>query len=327
MRGAYPIRPVAPTPPRVAFPASPVYPVHNDEPPAVAASHAALATGEALWVTASDGAGLFCRRFDPPAGTAIRGSLVCCPGVRSHSGWYGWSARRLADAGWRVWFADRRGTGRNGGPRGDVRHADRLLTDVRQIVRLARRRDPSVPLALCGISWGGKLAATLAAEPEMCDGLVLLTPGLRAQIGVGPVRAALVRAAVASGRGAAPVRVPLANARLFTGEEPFVRFIECDPLALDAVSLRFTAASLDLDRRADRAVPRLRVPVLTLLAGGDAIVDNPATRRLLGGCGSDDVTVRILPGARHTLEFEPDRNTIFDGLLDWLNRLSPPVPR
>ena len=291
------------------------------------AGRAALAAAAPLWVEASDGAPLFCRRYDPPAGAPERGSLVFCPGVRSHSGWYGWSCVRLAEAGWRVWFPDRRGAGANGGPRGDVRHADRLLADVRQVLRLARTLDPAGPLALGGISWGGKVATTLAAEPGRCDGLALLAPGLRARVRVGAIRAALVRAGVAGGGGRALVRVPLDDARLFTGRDDFVRFIERDPLALDAVTLRFTAASLELDRRADRAIERLGVPVLTLLAGRDEIVDNPATRRLLGRCGSADVTVRTIPAARHTLEFEPDREAIFTGVVDWLDRLPPAAGR
>ncbi|NNJ23969.1 Monoacylglycerol lipase [Planctomycetes bacterium LzC2] len=283
------------------------------------ASRSALESAACLRIVASDGVPLFCRRFDPSG--AVKGSVVLCPGVRSHSGWYGWSGRRLAEAGWRVWFADRRGTGANGGPRGDAPHADRLLADVRHVVRLARRRDPETPVTLGGISWGGKLAATLAAEDGLCDALLLLTPGLRARVRVGPVQAAAVRAAVRSGRGRTLVRVPLEDARLFTAENDFVRFIEDDPLTLDAVTLRFTAASLDLDQRAKAAVERLSVPTYTALAGRDEIVDNPATRRLLGRCGTEDLTIRTFPAARHTLEFEPNREAIFDLLIDWLNRL------
>ena len=285
-------------------------------------SREALESAAPLWLTASDGEPLFCRRYDPPG--EAKGSVVFCPGIRSHSGWYGWSCRFLAERGWRVWFADRRGSGANGGRRGDVRHADRLLADVRQVLRTARRTDAG-PAVLGGISWGGKLAAALAAEPGRCDGLLLLAPGLRAKVRVGRGRAALVRAAVAAGRGDALVRVPLEEPRLFTGEPGFARFVDADPLGLRAITLRFAAASLDLDRRAERAVERLRVPVLTLLSGGDQIIDNPATRRLLGRCGSREVTIRTLPAARHTPEFEPNRAAIFAGVADWLGRLAPPA--
>ena len=79
----------------------------------------------------------------------------------------------------------------------------------------------------------------------------------------------------------------------------FGAFVEHDPLAVRTVSLRFVAATADLDRRVPAAVAATRVPVLCLLAGGDGVVDNAGTRRLLGTSRSPDVTVREAPGARH----------------------------
>ena len=289
--------------------------------PAVRDGRAALDTAAELWVTASDGVPLLCRRYDPPGD--VRGSVVFCPGVRSHSGWYGWSCRLLADAGWRVWFPDRRGSGANGPPRGDARHADRLLADVRAVLRLAAAADPGGPRVLGGVSWGAKVAATLAGERGACDGLLLLNPGLRGKVGGGVAAGLAARAAVACGLGAKPVRVPLADPHLFTGDPAFAEFVRADPLAIDTVTLRFAAASFDLGRRADRALKSLPVPVLCALAGRDAVIDNAATRRLLGRCGAPSVTVSEAPAARHTLEFEPDRAAIFAGVLRWLDGLRP----
>ena len=284
----------------------------------LAASRAALATASERTLTASDGRPLFVRDY-APAGEP-RGTVLWLHGVRSHSGWYGWGCRALADAGWRVLAADRRGAGRNGHDRGDAAAADRLLADVRHLARRARRLAPGRPLALAGVSWGAKPATVLAAEPGFCEGLVLLNPGLRSRFGPGPVRRTAVRAAVAAGRGATPVRVPLGAAGLFTDSPAFRAFVDRDPLAVRHVSLRFVAATAALDRRATPAVAACRVPVLCVLADRDAVVDNPATRRLLGACGAAEVTVRCVPG-RHTLEFEPGRGKWMAGVIDWLNIL------
>ena len=226
----------------------------------VAASAGALAAATETALIASDGTPLFARRFDPPAGRTVRGTVLFSPGIQSHGGWYGWSCAFLARHGWRVIFADRRGAGRNGTMRGDARHADRLLTDVRQFVRHARALSPGLPVVLAGISWGGKPATVAAAEPGLCDGLALLYPGLRARVRVGPVRSAAVRAAAALGRGRAPVRVPLDDPRLFAGDRRFREFVAADPLATRFVSVRFLKASLDLDRRLRPALARLFRP-------------------------------------------------------------------
>ena len=286
----------------------------------LAESRAALATAAECVLTASDGTPLFVRRYEPAGG--VRGTVLWLHGVRSHSGWYGWSGAELAAAGWRVLAADRRGSGRNGANRGDARHSDRLLNDVRQLAAVARRLSPGSPLALAGVSWGAKPAAVLAAEHGFCDGLLLVNPGLRSRFGPNAATRLAVRAAVAAGRGRTPVRVPLEERALFTSSRVFGEFIEHDPLAVRTVSLRFVAATEGLDRRVPAALAATRVPVLCLLAGGDGVVDNPATRRLLGTCGSPDVTVREVPGARHTLEFEPTRAAWMAGVTGWLDHLS-----
>ena len=293
-----------------------------DDAALVEESRAALRRAAETALIASDGRPLFARRYDPPEGTRLRGTVVLRHGIQSHSGWYGWGCAAWAAAGWRVIAADRRGAGRNGAGRGDARHADRLLADVRHAVRSARRLAPRRPVVLAGVSWGAKTATIAAAGPGLCDGLVLLNPGLRTRVRLGAARAALVRAAVAAGRGRAVVRVPLDDPALFAATAGFREFIAHDPLAVRAVSLRFLAATADLDRRVPAAVRRLRVPVLAVLAGADGIVDNPATRRLLGTCGADEVTVRVVPAARHTLEFEPDRAAWHAGVTDWLAGIS-----
>ena len=89
----------------------------------------------------------------------------------------------MADAGFAVYFADRRGSGWNGRWRGHADHGLRLLNDVRQLVRTVRRDHPNVPLTLMGLSWGGKAATAFAATyPELIDRLALLYPGLKPQI-------------------------------------------------------------------------------------------------------------------------------------------------
>ena len=307
------------------MPAAPPPPPSAPPPDAarLAESRAALATAEERVFVASDGRPLFVRRYEPDG--PARGTILWLHGVRSHSGWYGWSGRELAAAGWRVLAADRRGAGRNGAGRGDAAGADRLLSDVRQLAAVARSLSPGSPLVLAGVSWGAKPAAILAAEAGSCAGLLLVNPGLRSRFGPGPAARAAVRAAVAAGRGGVPARVPLESPRLFTSSPAFAEFVERDPLAVRTVTLRFVAATAALDRRVPAAVAGLRVPVLCLLAGEDGVVDNPATRRLLGTSGSADVTVREVPAARHTLEFELTRAAWLAGAAAWLDRLTQPI--
>ena len=295
--------------------------------PALPHAFAALDTAATGTLLPSDGVPLFYRDWRPD--DPERGTLVCAHGVQSHSGWYGWSSARLRDAGWRVLFPDRRGSGENrarpGHPRGHARHADRLLADLRLAVAHARETaaDPRAPLVLCGISWGGKLAAVLAGEePGACDGLVLMYPGLCPRVRPNAVQAAALRAAAWWGATRRAVRIPLDDPRLFTRTPGFVEFVRDDPLALREATVGFLAASIALDRRVSAAVRGLRVPTLALLAGRDEIIDNCATRRLLATAPAGPTVIEY-PDARHTLEFEPGRDAIYADVADWLGRFDP----
>src|SRR3954466_4465179 len=97
----------------------------------------------------------------PPAGPA-RGRVVVLHGVQSHGGWYHGLGRTLAAAGYEAHFPDRRGSGAHREDRGHAPGAGRLLADLAGALETLRRRDPAVPTALAGISWGGKLAVLAA---------------------------------------------------------------------------------------------------------------------------------------------------------------------
>ena len=81
---------------------------------------------------ASDGYRLHYRRW-LPAGD-VCGRIVAVHGIQSHSGWYGWSCAQLANNGWDVWFADRRGSGMNEERRGHAPSARRLIDDVAELL-------------------------------------------------------------------------------------------------------------------------------------------------------------------------------------------------
>src|ERR1700761_6292480 len=121
---------------------------------------------------ASDGYAIHLTRWRPE-GTA-RGRVVILHGVQSHGGWYHKLGRTLAGRGYETTFPDRRGSGRNEVDRGHAKSMGRLLDDIAELPRSLRAAAPTPPIALVGISWGGKLAViTAARRPELVDALAL----------------------------------------------------------------------------------------------------------------------------------------------------------
>ncbi len=251
-----------------------------------------------------------------------KADVVALHGIQSHSGWYEFSSRLLAQAGFSVFFLDRRGSGLNQQQRGHAPGAERLVRDVLEFSAFVKdRQREQRPLVLLAVSWGGKLATVAAErEPRLFPLLVLLYPGLKARVDL-PWREKLRIAWLAvCGRLNQLVPVPLDDPALFTAEKQWQEFIRQDPLALRSVTVGFLLAHKRLSRQAVRAVKRLKQPVLVALAGKDRIVDNQAVRRLFAALPRHQCTLWEFPNAQHTLEFEPNRREIFERLLQWLEQ-------
>jgi alpha-beta hydrolase superfamily lysophospholipase len=269
--------------------------------------------------SASDGYQLRYRRFLPEKDTRPA-HVVCIHGIQSHGGWYEHSCKRLAERGFRVDFLDRRGSGLNQQDRGDTPGFRRLLDDLAEFLRTCRTG--SDRLFLVAVSWGGKLAAALQRHhPGLVDGLVLVSPGFRAQ-----VRPSLKeRLRILWARLIAPRRlfpIPLNDPELFTGNPVKRQFIRDDPLALREATARLLVESARLDGYLRFASKYVTVPVLLMLAEHDRIIHNERTRRLFEKFASAEKEVIEYPGAHHTLEFEPDPEPYIRDLGNWLEKHS-----
>lgn len=275
-------------------------------------------TGDLQTVIASDGYPL-CVHCDRPA-SKVRGIVLAIHGIQSHAGWYRRSSAAMAEAGFAVYFADRRGSGQNPPPRGHADHGWRLIHDVRHVLRHARREQlPNLPVALLGVSWGGKsAAATAAAFPDEVDGLALLYPGLEPRIRPGWVARQQLRLARAWDVRHRTVPLPLSDPSLFTDDIAWQQMIRDDPLALHEVTSGFLNAGRDLDALLHRAAHRITHPTLLMLAGRDRIIDNWRTCRRVAEFGTRHLTTIRFPQARHTLEFEPPDCGFVALLVRWL---------
>jgi alpha-beta hydrolase superfamily lysophospholipase len=266
--------------------------------------------------TTSDG--YRCHYRDYPAAGSPCGRVVFVHGIQSHAGWYEHSCRRLAEAGFAVSFLDRRGSGQNTEARGDAPSFRRLLDDIAEFLRPLRQQEPALPIILAGISWGGKpVVALQRRHPGLVDGLALLCPGFRPR--VGPSRKE--RFAILWSRLTSPHRlfpVPLSDPQLFTATPRWQEFIRGDPLSIRQATARFFVESVRLDLYLRFAVPRVRLPVVLLLAEHDRIIDNARTRAFVEHFPAADKEVREYAGAHHTLEFEADPEPFLADLLRWL---------
>jgi alpha-beta hydrolase superfamily lysophospholipase len=279
--------------------------------------------------TASDGYCWRYRRYQPNG--APRAYVVCVHGIQSHAGWYTYSCTRLAEAGFAVFFLDRRGSGMNMQDRGDTPTFRRFLDDIAEFIwslprtrsgvrPLLRRSRAGLPVFLVAISWGGKLGiAFQRRHPGMVDALALLCPGTEPQF----KPSVLQKLRVIISARILPRRlfdIPLNEPELFTATPRWQRFIAEDPLVLRKVTARMAYQNGRLDGFIRLFYPAVQIPVLLMLAERDRIIDNEATRHYLDKIALGEKTIVEYPEAHHTLEFEPDPDLFIQDLQHWLER-------
>jgi acylglycerol lipase len=250
---------------------------------------------------------------------SARGHVVILHGVQSHGGWYKRLGRSLAAAGYEVSIPDRRGSGANQLERGHTPSARRLIQDLVDWLVCIRNDRPDLPIAVAGISWGGKLVVIAAAQkPELVDGIALICPGLHPRVGVTRRERIQIAWAFLTNRHK-KFPIPLSDPALFTANPDGQAFIAADPLGLHEATAGLLAASFFIDRWVKRAPPRIRQPALLMLAGQDRIVNNAATLAYFQTLASTDRTVIEYFEGHHTLEFEPDPSRYALDLVNWIN--------
>jgi acylglycerol lipase len=271
----------------------------------------------------SDGVKLAIHRYSPDW-TPVRGTILCLHGIQSHAGWYERSSRRLAAEGFDVRFLDRRGSGVSKGARGHAEHWERLVNDVVATLRWIRHERPPGPIILQAVSWGGKLAATIARlHPELIDALALLYPGIHARVRPSFRQTLLLKLADFARIRRRSILIPLDDPTLFTSDPARQQFLREDPLSIRVATTGFLNADRHLSELAQTGGPEIRCPVLLMLAGRDRIIDNPAMKQFFTTIASPSKTLIEFPGATHTLEFEPCFEEFLQKQLAWLNAVSP----
>lgn len=122
------------------------------------------------------------------------------------------------------------------------------------------------------------------------------------------------------------VQAPVADHQFTTNSEK-QRFIEGDPLRLLRMTGKFCLESWKLDRRVERNLSSLTLPVLVLLAQNDAVVDNQKVlQKFVPRLPPGRVAVEICPGS-HYLFFEPQAPRVIDRILWWMACRGEPVAR
>ncbi len=251
---------------------------------------------------------------DLPAGKP-RAVLVISHGLASHLGFFdGFSAEATA-AGIAIYRFDHRGHGASEGKRGYAKSYWEMVGDVKEIVALAKREQPGLPVFVLGHSMGGHIAALYATKyPDEVRGVILAAGVLRYhRMNFGWLPRPEDPESYIDSMEAAhnTLHLPGGSNGKSLGGKP-------DPLMLTEISISIINAFKEgLEYLRDHC--RTFAPsVLVLNGNADLYVDPQDAIDFYQETGAKDRSLRIYDGIGHYLMAEPAGDMISGDIINWI---------
>jgi alpha-beta hydrolase superfamily lysophospholipase len=256
-----------------------------------------------------------------PAAGEQRRTIAVLHGIAFNGEPYGSISEDLPLEGTRLAALDLRGHGNSGGQRGSLPHYRKIIADVREWLVWLKEESPEQPLYVLGESMGA-LYGTLfgRAHGGMISGLILVAPpvvpSMKQIIHLDTVRTVL-SLAIPFRRH----RVDLTGWRLAIGsvDPDFISARRTSSLAQSSISIgyltRLSQAIMGLGM-AGRV--RIDCPVLMAYGSDDRVISPWGCRRLYSRIIAPDKAMIEVPGARHTVLWDPNRSVFYDGLAHWI---------
>lgn len=269
-------------------------------------------------LTAGDGTNLVVVDWPLRKGPA-RGVVLIVHGLGEHAWRYDHVAARMNEWGFAVRAYDQFGHGESMGPRGALPSADRLLSDLAEVVDESRfRMSDSTPLILLGHSMGGLVCGRFVAlGMRPVQALVMSSPAL--DPGLSPFQKLLLAVLP---RIAPDLRVGNGLNPDFLSHDPaVVAAYKADPLVHDRISARLAQFIADNGPATIAAAPGWKVPTLLMYAGQDKLVNPAGSRSFAQAAPAGVVCVHCFDALYHEIfnEMAPQREAVFAELKRWLD--------
>ncbi|KAL8139744.1 hypothetical protein V2J09_005765 [Rumex salicifolius] len=273
-----------------------------------------------LFVTAR-GVTLFTQSWTPLCGET-RGVVVVVHGLNEHSGRYNDFAKQLNAESFKVYALDWIGHGGSDGLHGYVHSLDDAVSNLKAFVDKVMAQNPGLPCFCFGHSTGGAIILKAALDPKFeskIKGVMLTAPAISVQpvhpiyTTIAPIVSMLMpryQCGAANKKGAIASRDPQVLKAKYS-----------DPLVYTGpIRVRTGYEILKITAHIQQHLKRLSLPFLVLHGTSDVITDPKASEKLYTDASSRDKSIKLYDGLYHDLLFEPERQTIFDDIIEWLNQ-------
>lgn len=244
-----------------------------------------------------------------------RAVVVIVPGFNSHSGYYEWVADQLVDSGLAVYAVDLRGRGRSDGERFYVESFDDYVSDVDEVVKAARAREPGLPVFLLGHSAGGVVACIYTLEHQaalaglICESFAFQVPA--------------PDFALAALKGLSHVFPHAHVLRLknedFSRDPEVVAAMNADPLiAHETQPTKTVAEMVRADARLKQEFPKFTLPLLILHGTADKATKPSGSQFFHDVANSRDKTLKLYEGHFHDMLNDLGKEAVMGDVKSWI---------
>ena len=266
----------------------------------------------------SGGLRIFFRSWRPEG--KPRGVVVIVPGFNAHSGSYTWVAAQLANFGLAVYAVDLRGRGKSDGERFYVASFADYVSDAAHVVKLAKSREPGLPLFLLGHSAGGVVSCLYTVENQkelaglICESFAFQVPA--------PDFALAVFKGLS--HVAPHTHVLHLKNEVFSRDPNVVKAMNEDPLiAHETQPTQTMAEMVRADERLKKEFPEIKLPVLILHGTADKATKPSGSQLFFDTTGSKDKTLKLYEGGFHDLLNDIDKQKVMSDIQGWISARLP----
>jgi len=264
-------------------------------------------------ITGGAGLSIFVRSW-LPAGPP-RAVVVICHGVKSHSGYYFWTADQLVADGYAVYALDLHGRGKSDGERFYLEKMQDYLDDVHAAMTLARSRHSGLPVFLLGHSAGGVISSVYTLEHQaelrgfICESFAF------------QVYAPEFALAVLKGLSHLTPHLHVLDLKTkdFSRDPAAVQAMLDDPLIAGEVQPVLTVSELvRADERLKQEFPLIKLPVLILHGTADKVTKPGGSQLFFDTAGSQDKTLKLYEDHAHDLLNDIGREQVMGDIRQWI---------
>ncbi|HSV38076.1 MAG TPA: lysophospholipase [Nocardioidaceae bacterium] len=245
--------------------------------------------------------------------------IVFAHGVSEHTGRYEYVGERLVAGGYALYAIDHHGHGKSAGTPGNVDRFSYVIEDLHTLRLMAVDAHPGVAVFVMGHSMGGLVALDYLTTKSQAGVAGLVLTGAAVDPTVGSKLERMLAPLIS--RLAPNLALVDIGSNDISRDPDIVTTYQNDPLVYNGkIRARTGAEALAAVGRVTTRMGSLTLPALVMHGTDDKIVSPSGSNLVYESIRSKDKTLKLYDGLYHEILNEPEKDTVIDEILAWLDK-------